>query len=367
VKDTGIGIEKEFHKKVFQSFKQADSSSTREYGGTGLGLAISKKLVEVLGGEIWLESKPGKGSQFQFKCPLKLQPAAQQITGSDFSLKDRTILVGDYNQNSGKYLSQRLQHMGAAVTLLDSCKQAVGLVKKAIETGNPFDIVLLDCRLNSEEDNFSTLETIKHIADSTAGLIAMMTPIDFGVGAKKLEEIGILSYLIKPVKQQHLVFNIKRTLGTQVLLKDTAPSHSIEIVAPAIPLNILLVDDSHDNRLLVELYLAKTIHHLASAENGKVAVDMFKNKNYNLVLMDIHMPIMDGHAATKEIRKWEQQQGRAPAHIIALTANAMKEDEQKSLKVGCNTHLTKPINKLTLLNTINQLSQAIDKQQNQGA
>ena len=357
VKDTGIGIKKEFHQKIFRSFKQADSSSTREYGGTGLGLTISKKLVELLGGKIWLESEPDIGSRFQFKCPFNIQ-TVNPPSDNDFNLTGRNILVGGRNQTSGNLLTKRLQEMGATAQWTKSAANVISLANEAIESGNPYDIVILDCKISSAGD-FETLEKVGDISGSKTGLIAVLTPNDFGAGIKKLAQLGIHTYLNKPVKTRHLMLAIKRLPGTKVLLNDTPSPNLDHLESPAIPLNILLVDDSHDNRLLIELYLSKTIHQLSSAENGKVAIDMFKNQTYHLVLMDIHMPVMDGHTATKEIRKWEKEQGRKPAQIIALTANAMKEDEQKSLKVGCNSHLTKPINKIKLLNTINRLSHVI--------
>ncbi len=360
VKDTGIGIKKEFHRKIFRSFKQADSSSTREYKGTGLGLSISKKLVELLGGKIWLESEPDQGSRFQFSCPFKIQTGDHASTDTELIATNRKILVGDQNQTSGNLMIKRLQQMGSTVDYTNSGKDVIKLVNQAIKSGDPYDILILDCRI-SNGDAYSILKKTRDVSESKIGLIAILTPIDFGEGVKRLEQLGIHTYLSKPIKTQHLVLNIKRVLGTKVLLKNTPATDAKELESPAVPLNILLVDDSDDNRLLIELYLSKTIHQLSSAENGRVAVDTFKSNQYDLVLMDIHMPVMDGHTATKKIRKWEKEQGRTPTHIIALTANAMKEDEQKSLKVGCNSHLTKPINKTKLLNTINRLSSVIER------
>lgn len=354
IRDTGIGIKPEFHESIFQSFKQADSSTTREFGGTGLGLTISKRLVELLGGKITLNSQPDQGSTFGFNCRFEVQQG--NVPEAASLLTNRTVLVIDDNRTHGELLGRKLKAMGATVQTVTDGREALAMFEKTGQI-QAIPLILLDCFLK-DSDGFALIRSLK--TQSGVGMnnmIALLAPNEFGESVKKLKELQVTNYLVKPIKRSHLKLALNRALGSPVSTNelDSEATTAVEVTKTK-PLNILLVDDSQDNRLLVEIYLSKTEHRVASAVNGQIAVAMFKDHAYHLVLMDMHMPVMDGYSATREIRRWEKQMGRPPAHIIALTANALKEDEQKSLDAGCNAYLTKPIKKQKLIDTINAYS-----------
>jgi PAS domain S-box-containing protein len=356
IRDTGIGIQEKYQECIFQSFEQADSSTTRQYGGTGLGLTISKRLVELLGGKIWVESVPEQGSNFSFTSRFELQ-ADQTIDAEEELIIDSCkVLVVEDNAINGKYLTEKLQNRGIKTTLVDSGKIAANIIEQSVAAKNLYDIIILDFHLK-DVTGFELVELIQSRPETAGKVIVMLTSNSYGLKVKKLKEMGIYTYLIKPVKEKSLNVNLKKVLGQPVPPLEYESGLNEELQKTGVtPLNILLVDDSQDNRLLVEIFLSKTGHKLTSAENGKIAVEQFKTRKFNLVLMDMHMPVMDGYTATREIRNWEKEQDLKPAWIIALTANALKEDEQKSLEAGCDEHLTKPIKKTRLIGAINHFA-----------
>ena len=356
VRDTGIGIEQQFHDTIFDSFKQADSSTTRKFGGSGLGLTIARKLAEVMGGTIWFESKPAEGSTFYFKCGFKsIDPGKGRHKKGEI-LENLSVLLIDDNQSSAGFLARRLERLGACVSTSPDARSGIRTARAEKNNQTPFDLILVDSHLPDQQGEDLCRE-LKELTRLTAGVIPLLTPWKFTSEIKGLERLGLSSYLIKPIKQQHLELILQRLLGTLDESSDdqqvSAPS---AMASPAPPLNILLVDDSDDNRLLIEVFLSKTSHRLSMAENGEEACERVKSQDFDLVLMDMHMPVKDGYTATREIRQWEKEQDKRPIRIVALTANALKEDEQKSLDAGCDAHLTKPINKRHLIDTIEQIA-----------
>ncbi len=356
VKDTGIGIQADKLETIFLSFQQADSSMTRKYGGTGLGLTISKRLVELFGGRIWVSSTVGEGSTFHFTILFENRTRPRHTHQMSMDLKGVRILIVDDNAVNRRILHEILINWGAEAVMADSGKEALAALIETREGANPFDLVLLDHSM-PEMNGFEVVECLGDQADLTVAIIMMLTSDNQGRNLRKLKEMGGCKYLIKPIKRRELKRKMSEVLGKpQPFVKSkmlkTEPSSN----GKARPLNILLVDDSDDNRLLVEIYLKDSDHTVSIAEDGLTAVKKFKTGKYDLVLMDIHMPVMDGYTATREIRKWEQENDLGKSRIIALTANALKEDEQKSRDAGCESHLTKPITKNKLLSTINDSS-----------
>ncbi len=358
VKDTGIGIPPDKVNAVFEKFTQVDSSTTRKYGGTGLGLAISKRLVEMMGGRIWAESKLGEGSAFYFTAKLGVQPEQRkqgQVPAID--IKGLKALVVDDNATNRMILKEMLLDWGAVVTEAENGMDGLSELKKGRDAGAPYRFLLLDCRM-PVMDGFQVAEHIKN-DPSLAGITIMMLTSDNRSGDTiRARELGITGYMIKPIKKSELKEAVFSTLGER---KDFAEEAAVKpdfIEAPR-SLTILLVDDSKDNRLLIESYLKKTQHKIDIAENGKIAVEKFISGKYDIVLMDMQMPVMDGYTATGIIRKYEAENGAKTAPIIALTAHALKEDEQKSLDAGCTAHLTKPIKKAKLLETLNEYARTL--------
>jgi PAS domain S-box-containing protein len=354
VTDTGIGIPLEKIDTIFEVFSQADSSTTRKYGGTGLGLSISKKLVELMDGDIRVDSKPGHGSTFSFTVRFKVQRILSEKTESlPLDLKGFRVLVVDDNATNRLILSKVLSGLGAVVTEAQNGDRGLAELKRALETAEPFQLALIDGRM-PEMDGFELAGRIKETAGKIRDTsIMMLTSDNRRDDIARCRKLGISTYLVKPVKRSALLDAIAVTLGRKTAppverVRDFNPVDSSKVR----PLNILLVEDSKDNRLLIQAYFKKTSDNIEIAENGEIAVEKFKSGKYDIVLMDVQMPVMDGYTATGEIRKWEKNKGGSETPIIALTAHAMTEDFQKSIDAGCTDHLTKPIKKAILMETI---------------
>ncbi|MFQ6028814.1 MAG: response regulator, partial [Dehalococcoidia bacterium] len=353
VSDSGVGIPSNKVDSIFESFTQADSSTTREYGGTGLGLAICHRLVEMMGGRIWVESVWGKGSVFYFTVQLGVQNNPDRRALSWESLKDVKTLIVDDNATNRLILMETLDAWGAIATAVEDGYKGLEALSQAKAAGEPYQLLLVDRRMPGL-DGFGVAESIKEdlgIADMT---IMMLTSDNRSEDISQCEQLGISRYLIKPVKRAELLKAITNALaGANRSITEQQPMLSSQTMPEDDrPLSILLVEDTKDNRLLIQSYLKKTPYQIDIAENGEIAVEKFTAGNYDLVLMDVQMPVMDGYTATSLIRKWEQEEGRDPAPILALTAHALKEDEQKSIDAGCTAHVTKPVKKAPLMEAI---------------
>jgi two-component system sensor histidine kinase/response regulator len=355
--DTGIGIPPEKLDDVFEKSIQADASITRRYGGTGLGLPITKRLVELMGGKIWVESQPGRGSTFSFTLTLPRQAELKrQEVVPVTDLRGLRALIVDDNSTNRLILRETLSGWGVVADEAAAGVQGLAQLKKARDAGDPYRLLLLDYRMPGM-NGFEVAAAIKQDAGLDGTTLLMLTSDIRGGDLATIRKLGVGGYLVKPVKRAELRDAIN------LALSHTAAAGELEAQTPArpqvqeeqIPLRILLVDDSADNRLLVQAYLKATPCQLDLAENGEMAVERFKAGRYDVVLMDIQMPVMDGYAATRNIRAWESQSGLEPIPIIALTAFALKEEVQKSLEAGCNAHLSKPIKKAVLLEAITKM------------
>lgn len=352
VSDTGIGIPAEKLESIFGSFTQVDSSTTRKYGGTGLGLTISKKLVEMMGGRIWVESAEGQGSTFRFDVPFALgkvlPPAAR---GQSADLRGARVLVVDDSDINRLILRETLQAEGALITECASGNDAVAAFQRAQAADEPFQLVLCDARMPGM-DGFEAIEGIVQRGASIK-TVMMLTSSNLSEDLERARTMGLGAYLVKPVKRAELLRAIGNVIGDALIVPE-APEISTTAATGARK-SLLLVEDNPDNRLLIKAYLKREPYDIDEAENGAEALALFKENAYDLVLMDVQMPVMDGHTATREIRAWEAAQGRTAVPIVALTAHAIKEDTEKSLAAGCTAHLTKPIKKQTLLNAISDI------------
>ncbi len=352
VRDTGIGIPNDTKDKIFESFTQADSSHTRKYGGTGLGLAISKQLVELMEGRIWVESEVNKGSTFYFTAQFQIAPKVKEPEVlSEVNLKGMKALVVDDNATNRLILKDILSNWGVSVSEAESGEKAIASLLRASKKSENYDFVILDCRMPGM-GGFDVAREIKKYPELKTTTIMMLTSDRRKGDIQRCQEMNIASYLVKPIKKNDLKRAIELALGKVVVFKTMQPSTSASAPRIKKSSNLLVVEDTEDNRFLIKAYLKGMPINLDFAENGAIAVEKFKQKSYDLVLMDVQMPVMDGYTATKEIRKFEKENGTGHTPIIALSAYALKEEMEKSIKAGCDAHLTKPIKKKVLLNEI---------------
>ncbi len=341
VRDTGIGMKEEQCNRLFQSFSQADDSTTRKYGGTGLGLAISKQLTELMGGQIWVSSQPDVGSEFGFTIQAKVAARQPQLP-SLLSLANLNILVVDDNEITRAVLTTMLSHLKANIMEAENGQEAVTLVKEQYDQGKPFDLVIMDWKM-PQMDGIEASRIIKQNLDmANTPAILMASAYDKDEAQSLCAAVGIEGYMEKPFHQSSLINTITNCLiptsGSQPLPppEETAKSPLLDMSGG----RVLLVEDNAINRQVAIGFLNETGISLDIAENGKVAVEKVHNNEYDLVLMDIQMPEMDGLTAAGEIRKLPD---REKLPIIAMTAHAMPGEREKSLNSGMNDHITKPI------------------------
>jgi two-component system sensor histidine kinase/response regulator len=352
VTDTGIGIPPDKREFIFDRFTQADSSTTRKYGGTGLGLTISRRLTELMGGRIWVESEVGQGSSFYFTARFEAQSDKKYVQTPEADITNVKTLIIDDNATNRMVLSEMVSKWGALVTEKEDGKQGLAEMRRANDAGDPYGLVLLDCRM-PDMDGFQVAEYVKEDPVLSGSVIMMLTSDDRKLAKERAKELGIADYLLKPIKWSDL----KEAVMSVLNRKDSVAAEGPRITKPDVqeeltPSHILLVEDNEQNRMLIQTFLKKTPYTLDTAENGKIAVEKFKADQYNLVLMDIEMQVMDGYTATTKIRKWEAENQVKPTPIIALTAHALVKHRQKSLDAGCSDHLSKPIKKADLLKAI---------------
>ena len=354
VSDTGIGIPSDKLDGIFESFTQGHASITRKYGGTGLGLTISKQLAELMNGRIWVDSTLGQGSTFH--CSVQLAVQSSPLPAQDNALVNlqgiRTLVVDDHATNR-LILREILAALGAEVTDVASGREAIAEWQRVSMSTCPYQLLLLDCRM-PEMDGFQVAETIRQASPSRDLTIVMLASHHWADDIARTYDMGLGGYLIKPIRKSDLLQTVSIALDRAAGIPHTtgsAPTTS----SPSIKtrgLHILLAEDSPDNQVLVRSYLKQTPYRLDIADHGAIAFELFKNGHYDLILMDIQMPVMDGYDATKAIRAWEREHDLPPTQIIALTALALKEDGIKILDAGCNAHMTKPIKKHTLLEVL---------------
>nr|UXE46194.1 sensor histidine kinase RcsC [uncultured bacterium] len=359
VRDTGIGIPSDKLGAIFQSFTQADSSATRKYGGTGLGLTIASRLVDLMGGRIGVISEMGKGSTFDFVAHLKPVDVQPFDADRDLDLSNVRVLVVDDNETNRFILNETLTSLGANISEADNGKAALEAADRAVAEGRPFRLVLLDCRM-PEMDGFQVAAELKRRVSGPPPIVLMLSSDDLTRTVESARALGIEVYIVKPVRRHELLRAIARALG-RAGKQDLQPP----VAAPepkrdgeTRPLKILLTDDSLDNRNLIQAYLKSSPCQIDQAENGKLAVEKFIAGKYDLILMDMQMPVLDGYEAVRAIREWERAHGRPATPIAALTASALEEDVQRTIEAGCTSHLSKPIKKARLLMAIRDLTNA---------
>ncbi|CAN2040489.1 two-component system, sensor histidine kinase and response regulator [Candidatus Magnetomoraceae bacterium gMMP-15] len=355
VKDTGIGIPKNKQKTIFESFTQADGSTTRKYGGTGLGTTISKQLVMLMGGEIGLESEMDKGSKFWFTITFKKQPSQKSTSeNGKIFLSDLRVLVVDSNRNNRFILSEYLMSWGSWPVEASSGKDALDVLNSSLFSNEAFDLILIDNQVVGI-DGFELAKQIRNIKSLKKVPIIFLTSMGTMGDGKKCRDIGIEGYLTKPVRRNYLQKAIESVLN---LVKDDEQKspHLVTkyTIAEEARINeqLLLVEDYPTNQQVAMWHLKNAGYSVDLAENGQQAVLAYGRKQYDIILMDVQMPVMDGFNATRSIRQLEiklNEGDQAVASdlkrvpIIAMTANAMKGDKEKCLAAGMDDYITKPL------------------------
>jgi PAS domain S-box-containing protein len=356
ISDTGIGMTADGMRTMFEKFTQADSSITRKYGGTGLGLEISQRLVERMGGVLTGTSAIGQGSTFHFNA--KFKRGIQGLRKHALPVPDfhgRRILVIDDNATNRFILGETLNAWGMKSIAFGAPEEALANLSASNEAAHSYSLALVDSEMPGM-DGFETTARIKKLIPQ---LPVIMFTSDVRPGdVLRRREAGLSSYAVKPVKRSELLRLICEAMQPPgVAEPPTSPSTNRKETETIKPLRILVAEDSPDNRLLVQVYLKGSPHTLTFAEDGKQAVDQFEAVRFDLVLMDLQMPVMDGLAATRAIRAIEQARRSAAIPIIALTANALPHDTELSFNAGCTHHLSKPISKHKLLAAIEAYGQ----------
>jgi two-component system, sensor histidine kinase and response regulator len=346
VSDTGIGIPPEKHEQIFRAFSQADSSTTRKYGGTGLGLTISSRLAEMMGGKMWVESEVGKGSQFHFtlRLPEAKAPSGRNTAESSrHSLKGVKVLVVDDNATNRRIMHGILSRWGMDITLAAGGAQALEELSAAVHVGSSHALLLTDLQMEGV-DGFTLVEQIRKQAVFSNLAIMMFSSAGTRGDGARCQELGVSAYLLKPVRQLDLRAAILRVLGAGP--KENAPlvtRYTLnQIPPPSRPLRILLAEDNPVNQRLALRLLEKRGHQVTLAGNGKEAVAEMEKRDFDLVLMDLQMPEMDGFEATAALRGREKETG-GHLPVIALTAHALQGDRERCLEAGMDGYLAKPI------------------------
>jgi signal transduction histidine kinase/DNA-binding response OmpR family regulator len=364
--DTGIGIPAEKLGSIFEAFTQADNSTTRKYGGTGLGLTICKRLVEMMGGRLWVESLHNRGTTFHFTLRLGLQATASRPESmSREKMRDLRAMVVDDNATNRRILAEQLGALGLRVTAVEGAQAALTELWRAKAENRPFALIIMDYHM-PEMDGLQLAERIKDLPGVAGSTIMMLTSGGQNGDAARSRELGMAAYLTKPISQKQLYQVVAQLLGAQAATPvSSAPVPQKEATAMnplasgpstpnTAPLRVLLAEDNFVNQKLAVTMLQKRGHAVTVANDGHEALDALARASFDVVLMDVHMPRMGGFEATAKIREHERAAG-GHLPIIALTALAMTGDREKCLQAGMDAYVSKPINAGDLFGTLNRL------------
>ncbi|MEO8605763.1 MAG: response regulator, partial [bacterium] len=357
VRDTGIGIAADKRENIFRPFEQADSSTTRRYGGTGLGLTISRRLVEMMGGTMWVESTPGAGSTFAFTARFEAGDSLAVVDALPAELDGVAVLVVDDNASNRHVLERQLANWRGRPTTVGDAGAAQDLMRQAAAAGTPPALLLVDSTL----PDLDGLELCAWVAAQPGlrGMRVVLLTAGSHVPAAQRETLGIDACLMKPIKQSDLLRVVRAVLGRA----PAAPRMAAVQAAggsdsePA-NLHVLLAEDNRVNQKVACRILEKRGHRVAVVGNGGLALDALAHELFDVVLMDVQMPEMDGLSATRELRRREAAQGAARLPVIAMTAHAMREDEAMCLAAGMDAYVTKPIDPAALFAALRLVARA---------
>jgi CheY-like chemotaxis protein len=358
IRDTGIGIPPEKQEQIFHAFTQADSSTTRRYGGTGLGLAIALRLVELMGGRLWVESEVGRGSTFHFTALFDLPPSAEvrAVIETPQALEGLRVLVVDDNATNRRILEEMLASWQMTPVVVSDAATAMSKLQGRSVTDLPYHLVISDCQM-PDVDGFTLARWIRHDQHLRSIPIVMLTSVGRADDAPRARRLGVDAYLTKPVKHSDLLDTLGTLFGAP-LRRDAGSAGAQPSKRAAKRLRILVAEDNAVNRKLVTTLLRKRGHYVKAVDNGRAAVratETGKGGGFDVVVMDLQMPEMGGLEATRVIRDREAGTGRR-LPIVALTAHAMQGDRARCLQAGMDDYLSKPID-------VNQLIVAVERAQ----
>jgi signal transduction histidine kinase/DNA-binding response OmpR family regulator len=346
IRDTGIGIPEDKLESIFEAFRQADGSTTREYGGTGLGLSICRKIAKLMGGHVWVESQIGKGSIFHFTAKLQKAQQQQSKTFNKVSLDGKRVLIVDDNPTNLSILKHILQAAKLEVVAIQESGTVHSVLQEAINARHLFDLIILDIQMPAP-DGYSLARLIRHELPETAVIPLLAYTSTTDRNAQRCKDAGFDAFLTKPTRREILFKTIEKLLGTDEPIAAASSAKEEFITQYSVreelkqSVRILLAEDNPVNQKLAVLILTKAGYKVEVVNNGRKAVEAFSERSadFDLILMDIQMPEMDGLAATKELRA----KGFNSIPIVAMTANAMKGDREICLGAGMNDYITKPV------------------------
>jgi len=354
IQDTGIGIAKDKQEMIFEPFTQEDGSITRRFGGTGLGTAISKKLVEMMKGVIWMNSTSGKGSTFSFILPFGIVSEAHPRTSRKYKkLKGLNILIIDKNRTVLSVLSNMLDNYKINIKTVSSGQKALRMIREMKKTGDQLDLILLDKEM-PKMDGLTIARKIKQDGSFPCRIILMSTSMSSSFDIESLRDVNISSVLLKPIYEKELIKAVKSDIGKMDVRFHDEENKIFDLglqKQKVKRLSVMLVEDNPVIQTIVGKLLEKQGHDVSGVYNGRKALALFKKSKFDLILMDIMMPDMDGYQTTEAIRKLEKGNS-SHVYIIAMTAKAMKSDKLKCFKVGMDDYMAKPIKAIDLYTKI---------------
>ncbi len=362
VADTGIGITPEQKEKIFESFTQADASTTRQYGGSGLGLTISAQLVQLMGGQLEVESQPGEGSEFHFTVDFERAAEAPDLSMDELStLHLLPVLVVDDNRTNRVICEEMLTNWGMSPLTVESGERAIAECDRMAQLGTPFRLALVDVMM-PQMDGFELVRRLRARPDTQSLPIIMLTSADRHGDKQMAKDLNVARCMTKPVTQSNLLNAV--TIAVGIARVDESPTDSViarrdgEFTSR----NILLAEDGVVNRQVAVSLLEKRGHTVIAVENGQLALDAMRENQFDLVLMDVQMPVLDGFDATAAIRELEQLSGKHTP-IIAMTAHAMKGDRERCLEAGMDDYVAKPFRPQELFAAVEKISPDAESQE----
>jgi len=355
VSDTGVGIPEEKRERIFELFEQADASATRRHGGVGLGLAISSQLVDMMGGEIRVESKVGEGSTFHFIVRLGIaDPPAVDARERADGLHDIDVLIVEDNETTRQVLRENLAHWGARTDEAADGEAGLARLREAAEGDAQYDVALVDVRMPGM-NGFELAGHVQQFADERQPVMVMLTSAGERGDAERCRELDVAAYLSKPIRQRDLREALLTAIGDadDTSSNDLVTGHTLREQRPR--LRVLVAEDNVVNQTLARKLLERWGHRPRVAGDGSEALELLEREPFDLVLMDVQMPETDGLEATRRLRQREKEEGREHVPVIALTAHARPSDREECLEAGMDDYVAKPIDSDVLIEIIDRL------------